>query len=113
MTTQDQIKALAELDGWRFVPSHDNSFESALSEYWISDNDEVAFCHKDAPANYLTSYDAIIPVVKKCWESQLFAPEKFYQAIPNYYPHILSFIQYTTPAQLAEALLRATGKWTE
>jgi hypothetical protein len=90
MTDQEKIKVLAELDGWKEPMSYPGSLP-----------------------RYLTSYDAIIPLVKKCWEGRLFEPDKFYKAIPNYYPHILTFIQHTSPQELADALIKAVGKWKD
>ena len=96
MTELDQIKAIAELDGRQINLTEDGDI-----------------IDEDSPPDYLHSLDAIVLVIRKQWLAQAFAPEKFYQAIPNYYPHILTFIQYTTAKELCEALLRATGKWKD
>ncbi len=104
MTTEQKIIELAKMDGWKL--EQDNFYHHPD----FQNNGEVkqsADCMHLLP--YLTSYDAIIPLVKKQWQAGAFAPEKFYQAIPNYYPHILTFIQHTTPSQLADALLKAKG----
>ena len=77
MKEQDQIKALAELDGWSTTrplpPDHVQYFKP-----------------------YLSSYDAIIPLVQKYWSDC------------GYQVSLLD-----TPKQLAESLLRKTGKWKE
>ena len=100
----NNVKAAAMLDGWKQHPDYDDVMTKGMREAHV----ESANIQE-----YWTSYDAIIPVVKKCWEDGLFAPEKFYQAIPNYYPHLLSFFQHSSPAQLCEALIKATGKWKD
>jgi hypothetical protein len=94
MTQQDQIKALAELDGWPEMPYADIK-------------------------QYLTSYDAILPLVQKqqnivveqvichCLDLGGHEPETKVCGMD------LIGLFRMTPAQLCEALLRATGKWKE
>ena len=110
MKEQDQIRAIAELDEphqkWDHILDPDG-------KTWVIGFRYPAHRGYIPAKDYLHSYDAIIPVIRKVWEAGGFAPEKFYQAIPNYYPHILTFIQHTTPSQLCEALLKSTGKWRD
>jgi len=91
MTPQDQIKALAELAGWPellFGPVN-NVVRRPKTDWMI--------CPR-----YLTSYDAIIPLIQKQ------SPETV-NAVVEYFPSLIN----ATPAQLCEALLRATGKWKD
>ena len=109
MNPQEQIKALAELDGWKF----DSTDPEQDFNRW-TDTRGVHYCQ---PLSYLTSYDAIIPLIQKqddevicsilvsCYTSVSFSPE----------PRVPSAIGYVraTPSQLCEALLRAIGKRKE
>lgn len=122
MNKEAKIKALAELDGLITKELLDtikgcgkgHTFESMCD--WREGKLRFMgnyYTQTWGLKPYLTSYDAIIPLLRKQWEANAFTAEKFYQAIPNYYPNILTFMQYTTPSELADALLRATGKWKE
>lgn len=86
MKPEDQIKALAELDGWCGC----NKFACADS-YFAS-----------AP-QYLTSYDAIIPLIQK----------QSHEVKCNMWNHLdaESDLWDATPAVLCEALLRAADRW--
>lgn len=91
MTPEEQIKALAELDGWIYIHGaelHENG--------WRHKDGRTAYENADLPA-YLLSYDAIIPLIQK---QILLHPNK---PMPD--------TLQATPTQLCEALLRATGKW--
>jgi serine/threonine protein phosphatase PrpC len=104
MTEQEQIKALAELDGWKHKPTPVG--------YW-GDKDNGMYPLSLPPLTnlnqhfnfppYLTSYDAIIPLIQKLDAN---VQNKFMMlcvgGISNY-----------TPTQLCESLLKATGKWKE
>jgi len=87
MNQQDQIKALAELDG----------------------EDAVAFPSYTKP--YLTSYDAILPLVQN-------QPHHIIACIyddmrdEGWTDGVVRLLNFT-PSQLCEALLRATGKWKD
>jgi len=91
MNTEKQIKALAELDGKTKLL---NEASGCAVMYWEDGNDWMML------PKYLTSYDAIIPLLRKQPESVL---HKVADAMDI----------MTTPSQLCEALLRATGKWEE
>lgn len=121
MTPEDKIKAIAELDGWSDIS-------------WPFG---TAFTGQGKPPHlnanltpllpYLTSRDAIVPVI-----------EKHPLEVKRKVVHIVSDLFYSskdeknqwynggwrvdckamaclfsTPSQLCEALLRATGKWIE
>ena len=99
MKTENKLRALVEMDGKQRYEAH---------------------------PNYLTSYDAIIPlIVKWCNEAQLetwlrgskFICEfedvkKLIQNEPAY-STVFKTIITKTPEQLADALIRAAGKWEE
>lgn len=84
MKEKQQIKALAELDGWR---------KRAL-----------VICYPD----YLNSYDAILPLLQKQspWVRQL-TWVKLCFALKSQHTFM------ATPAQFCEALLRSKRKWIE
>lgn len=129
MTQQEQIKALAELDGFRPALDYNNPrsgfyrcFKRGIVDGWIPEG--------ELPTHYLTSYDAIIQLIQKritsmCWHSfqdalGLICAETFsksegenhrYEGDGSYQESWLIF--QATPAQLCEALLRATGKWKD
>ena len=106
MTPEDQIKAIAELDGWTdvkfYVLGHKPDGITALARSRSADY------RCDLP-DYLTSRDAIVPVIEKQSEGiqwSVFA--KMAEIVDSEKPAYLA-----TPSQLCEALLRATGKWIE
>lgn len=95
MTPQEQIKALAELDGWAQNP---------VTKWWFNAEDTNGGV-EDCP-NYLTSYDAIIPLVQM----------QDMRTLNNFSSHLGAAIPsmlHATPAQLSESLLRATERWVE
>jgi len=97
MTTEQQIKALAELDGMYYFTADATRHYPG---FW--QNDKGQAFHE---LHYLTSYDAIIPLIQK-------QPRDVRKAMTQTFPNgHVSFT--TTPAQLGEALLRATGRWVE
>lgn len=128
MTPEQQIKALAELDGWTEIHQSTLLLEFGVNNsVWagrMPDKDFLA-----ALPNYLTSYDAIIPLIQKKFTKHschsffdalgIIAAKNTadcdgqyeYQGDGSYYEQWLLF--KATPAQFSEALLRATGKWTE
>lgn len=111
MSEQDQIKALATIDGWRQHPKYEDVLINS------SDTRE-AHVLSDTLRQYLTSYDAIIPLIQKQGSETLFAMYSWLRSNafveagnPSYLPVLI--IAFSLPAQLCEALLRATGKWIE
>lgn len=102
MTTEQQIKALAELDGWKsreHISPIDN--KTVIGLWYLKDTQCVSILPP-----YLTSYDAIIPVIQK-QTNEVKADVWFRLGCVNW-----GWLD-ATPAQLCEALLRATGKWEE
>lgn len=100
MTPEQQIKALAELDGkWRGMKEYEDDYA------YIRSHGEVqslwGMICKKLPY-YLTSYNAIIPLIQK---------QPLELRLKMTAGHKISFM--VTPSQLCEALLRETGKWIE
>ena len=78
MTDQEKIKVLAELDGWKEPMSYPGSLP-----------------------RYLTSYDAIIPLIQK-------QPKEIRLKMFEEKADRVSIM--TTPEQLADALIKAVGE---
>lgn len=128
MKPQDQIKALAELAGLGPQKGEQWNYSNPFSPTGIS-VDVDAKCKRWIEKNYLTSYDAIIPLIHKVinrytchgffdalgliaitdWQDVDGAPS--YEGDGSYFEIWVLF--KATPSQLSEALLRATGKWKE
>lgn len=111
MTPQSQIIAIAELDGWQC-----NLWSDKSTSEWYSKKDEIDKNIKDF--TYLHSRDAIVPVIEKViktsGEWHEFTIHLFGEAtiVDDAFTIVFKLLQ-KTPSQLCEALLRATGKWTE
>ena len=121
LTPTDKIRLVAELDGWTFHPSKDNTQGIARLEYWLDPDGEPYYCDaKDLPIKYSTSYDAIIPLIQK---QDIEIRRDVYRALHRdkyerdtdttvrFSVDIGNFINFT-PSQLLDALLVATGKAT-
>lgn len=123
MTTEQQIKALAELDGWRIVNSYQSIQDGQDINWWRRDESSFTDCVDRELPHYLTSYDAIIPLIQKMnvhkrndliaslWK--ICGNEPSINFWNEYNFRGLFSMLVATPAQLCEALLRATGKWIE
>lgn len=126
MNPTEQIKALAELDGWEVMNKCNeegedyhilsNALTNVLSNWGEGKLEEYTNHFPD----YLTSYDAIIPLIQKQSEGikELFIKRLFllvhqYTATTWGWGEVIQLLCDATPAQLCEALLRATGKWKE
>jgi hypothetical protein len=101
MKTELQIKALAELDGCYFG---NTTYDT--EELWR----KFDGCPCELP-DYLTSYDAIIPLIQKQSDKIKTAVFELLQDSKETISVIA--VWDATPAQLCEALLRATNKWIE
>ena len=111
MKPEDQIRALAELDNVEDIPER---YEHA-KQCTIQD------CGSGFKP-YLTSLDAVVPlIVKWCgddgsrWDSFLYSLWEMLKIDSDTEENDAwrVYFQKTTPAQLCEALLRATGKWKD
>ena len=113
MKNEDIIKAIAELDGWK-----SSKFGTEESPVWYQTTDD-GMVYELPP--YLTSRDAIVPVLRKQPRFQNGKP--FQLLIVRHLETIVErdgkFLErefnalVATPRQLCEALLCATGKWKE
>ncbi len=113
MTFPEQYQACAELDGWKLM--------EAPPHCWFYYPDGGKTFPKGAHASYeLSNYnsrDVLVPLIEKQPEElRIKVCEWLYTAMGNTQRHTLSFrnatkVMLSTPAQLREALLRATGKW--
>ena len=108
MKEQDQIKALAELDGFRFEYGFNVShYQNQIR--WTDSHGSIICGAKD----YLTSYDAVIPVIQK--QGNEIAKALVLEIVDGSeladYTGLRLF--HSSPTELCEALLRATGKWKD
>lgn len=109
MTPEQQIRALAELDG--FTRSEQHDFD-AWADYPPGVDctqrfyERIGNLTEQRELKYLSSYDAILPLVKK-------QPISVQQLTCELLQRQQWFYILCTPSQLCEALLRATGKWIE
>lgn len=94
MTNEDKIKVLAELDGWKPLPEGRFHPDNPIGQ---------------TPPQYLTSYDAIIPLIQK--QSVLDKANTIVNAVADF-PRD-KFVIDATPEQLADALIKAVGKWKD
>ena len=104
MTREEKIKVLAALDGWE----RRNEPEGSANPYaWWKNNDRYVSCGEIFPSyipSYLTSYDAIIPLIQK-------QPKEIRLKMFEEKADRVSIM--TTPEQLADALIKAVGKWRD
>lgn len=100
MTKGQKIKVLAELDGFKCC-CKDGKWDESHGDF----NCEV---HGDNTRWYLTSYDAIIPLIQKQPPVTAERLWKWIQCnVTTLYPYDL------TAEQLSDALIKAHGKWEE
>ena len=100
MTPEAQNIAIAKLDGWRPNPY--------VGLYQPTLRPECNINQKFKLPRFLTSYDAIIPLLQKQSMEVREAVCKWLGLKHDYCAWISA-----TPTQLAEALLRATGLWED
>ena len=105
MKDQDQIKAIAELDGFRDFKIE---VKPAITYYWAYQSGAINW---EILPDYLTSRDAIVPVIEKNYPD---TTARFLKIVINNQGYLItdSRLAFATPPQLCEALLRANGKWT-
>lgn len=115
MNEDDQIKAIAELDGWK---------PNGLGGKDTLHDPKGCTCFDGKGCyipNYLTSRDAIIPVIEKqsfVMKTQVvdFLCELMleeYDGSDYVRQSDVPLLLCATPSQLCQALLRATGKWKD
>ena len=125
MTPEDQIKAIAELDGFQLEPKGYFYYRNGdIKGQFVGDSFTLGT--KDEP-NYLTSLDAIVPVIERATSDGKVAQNFMFElaklkfgedwSVDNSSLLVggVSLLVYmlSTPCQLCEALLRATRKWIE
>lgn len=116
MNSQDQIKAIAKLDGWTLALHNQNPFGFAFKDRDAFNR--PLWVELEGVPDYLHSRDAIVPVIEKHWDSMT---EQEQEAFVEYTDQDGKqwdkwgwiYLLFTTPAQLREALLRATGNWKD
>ena len=132
MKPEEQIKAIAELDGcpekywWcpkcnEFVRPDDVTYSECHDVRSDGCGEGVEGVDQFKP--YLTSRDAIVPVIVKWCDTDRKEHKYEFELGETYYRlanqehrcfSMKSFDYITaTPAQLCEALLRASGKWRD
>ncbi len=113
MSEAEQIKACAELDGWRDCDFHHHH----LNLNWLSGINPESNCLEELP-NY-NSRNVLIPLIERHtnrynrdFDERL---RCMLCVINNRNPDLINAVDFlcAAPSQLREALLRATGKWTE
>lgn len=112
MTESEQVKALAELDGYDIICigiGTPGCYKLMRNGECLSKHDLKKFAELHFPP-YLTSYNAIIPLIQKQDGETKNLVEDYIEECPTMKT---SFWYDATPAQLREALLRATGKWKD
>ena len=109
MKTERKIEVLARLDGWHKDGTLGNIQRWKRGTATLIGN-----------IGYLTSYDAIIPlVVKWCNEEPLtrwcsFANKLGLDCMPNSTAcGVVNYLFEQTPEQLCDALIKAAGEWEE
>ena len=103
MKPEDQIKALAELDGWKRVGLDVITPEGRRFEILKWEN---------VLPNYLTSYDAIIPLIQRQDANTKGLIYYHFNTDQSWTQQAIDMLD-ATPSQLSEAILRATGRWVE
>lgn len=117
MTPEDKIKVLAEADGWYSLGTNHGCCSTTYApQGWIYGKDSYSKLREiNKDFHYLTSHDAIVPVVVK-WcgdDEELWC--RLYDAL-TCGRGSLKAIRYcfeSTPEQLANALIKTLGKWKE
>lgn len=114
MTPQEQIRAIAELDGWiheTFISQFDRK---TVCDRWTRGQKGINAKQTYSIPNYLTSRDTIVSVIEEQDSStQILIAGELYQLCRHLHrDKDVSFI-LATAKHLSEALLRATGKWKE
>lgn len=108
MHPEEQIEALAELDGWTVI--HHEGKTACHEEQFTGDKEGSMSVFIP---NYLTSYNAIIPLIQKQWKSTNTDEGVRWQFL--FWNALMDSecMLFNSPAQLCEALLRALGKWKD
>ncbi len=113
MTTEQKIKALAELDGYSEVSDNGTAYVKDMVENWEKHRHDCIVSEEREGMlivnvlRYLTSYDAILPLIQKQNIGIRIAVASQIRSLGL----AVGTAYNATPEQLADALLRATGRW--
>jgi len=112
MNTIEQIKCLGAMDDWTQVDDHRR--ELRYKEYRVVDGKMWTAISSQMP-DWLNSYDAIIPLIKKqALSVQISMLTNLYGRIEEKWLSVeVCCLFNSTPSQLCEALLRAVGEWKD
>jgi|ERR1035437_5005054 hypothetical protein len=114
MKDTDQNAEIAKLDGWTLFDSGKDSFGVWCEAHATREHEGIL---QDKLPLYLTSYDALVPVIKRQIEdgavNQLDFALQLNAILPDGEIARYPLTIFATPSQLCEALLRAAGKWKE
>jgi len=132
MNEQDQLAAVAELDGctWKAVPPRVRVglFTKEENDLCEKLHPKRVLCKGELPKflgfpdangdwvhvdDYLHSRDVIVPVIEKQpYDVRVRVAEQLFVGSGSFAQILLTGL-FATPAQLVEALLRAAGRWVE
>lgn len=118
MNPEEQIKVLAEIDGWTDLSTDPCGQIIGTASDW-GDRGGIRYTN---PPNYLTSRDAIIGLIERCILGRKISEQKISLEIYAIVARDLGkhggdqwptdYVSLTAP-QLSEATIRAFGKWKE
>ena len=117
MTDNEIIIEVAKLDGWEYFPDGHN-YHCATPEHHKWFNTEDGCCYSE-PRRYLTSHDAIVPVIEKQIKTKDKYPNELWDCFFEFLDEqdhggfMTDSYLFATPRQLCIALLKATGKWID
>ena len=109
MNEQDQIKAIAKLDGW---DKEATPYLDGKQTGWGMPASKPGWNWISQLPDYLHSRDAIVPVIEKQTKEILYRIVDFLCVSSDTYTTAIAVL-LAPPELLCEALLRATGKWKE
>lgn len=107
MKPELQIKALAELANLKYDRIEGSRLYETIPQRGSPDDDEQLLID-------FNSYDAIIPLIQKQSRAvkELICANTWWTEFGTDISDMVNMLE-ATPAELCEALLRATGKWTD
>lgn len=122
MTQQEQIRALAELDGWKNFPEFkkvqcpDGSY--MVWGRWINPQGHAHNYWPESEAfaklpDYLNSRDALQPILERLTGSEIDSVAAHLHSnlkVRTFYEDNRALLT-AKPLDIAEAILRATGRW--
>jgi len=120
MTDSETIIEIAKLDGWEYFPDGHN-YHCATPEHHKWFNTEDGCCYSD-PRRYLTSLDAIVPVIEKQhFSTRLKFREALWELLDQRMTvcanHLVQdqaeLFLFAQPKELCIALLKSIGAWKE